>query len=248
MIRDLTYLSGYLNKFDLLESQGKLALRDAIAQLEGGKPADKSKRSGAGLEAWKFEISPKRSLRFTLSSEGSEMQPDLFCRFSGPSKTNWPWDEQSVVIRLWSTRKDLTARAEYDSKKVIRMLEKRNWERVVVRMHFDKASIGDKEPIFHLQFGGTTADEARELCWFPTQINVPRLPYHPLDLVLASELIIANFFPSIFDMLKKEPEWRALVARSQHNTMKRYTEVCQSCCAASHAKDDKTLFMNLLNA
>ncbi len=247
MIRDLTFLERFLSGKHLLESEGVLAIHDAIGQLEGALDERVPKNKKAP-PAWEFEILPERSLRFVYSTDGPLLQPDLFCRFSGPSDNEWPWKQQSLVVRLWSTRKDLTARGEYDSKKVIKILQNRNWQRVVARMHFDKEDTGEKVPLFHLQFGGKAPDEARELCWLPSQIDVPRLPYHPVDVVLASELIVANFFPSVFGTLRNEPEWRALIARSQHRALKRYTEVCQSSCSVPHALNDKTLLMHLINA
>lgn len=247
LITDLTFLEDFLSRNRLLESEGVTALREAIGQLEGTaeKKHPKAKKKSP---PWEFKILPEQSLRFVYSTDGSLLQPDLFCKFSGPSDNDWPWKEQSLVVRLWSTRKEMTARVEYDSKKVIRILRKRNWQRVVARMHFDKADTSDKEPLFHLQFGGKAPNEVQELCWFPSQIVVPRLPYHPVDIVLASELIVANFFPDSFETLRKEPEWRALIARSQHRILKRYTEVCQSSCSVPHAKDEKTLLMRLINA
>lgn len=54
-----------------------------------------------------------------------------------------------------------------------------------------------------------------ECCWFPEEIDVPRFHFPPIDVVLLCELVLANFFDKKSEDLRKKPEWRSLVRKSQ---------------------------------
>jgi hypothetical protein len=68
-------------------------------------------------------------------------------------------------------------------------------------------------PIFHLQFGGGNNPGTSELDVF--KVKEPRWFYPPMDLVLMSEVVIANFYPDQWGKLKKQQGWIKLIIESQ---------------------------------
>jgi hypothetical protein len=238
MAQDHRRLLNFLTSYDLLENSGQRALQETVAQLEGA----------ARDQSWEVKIPSQQSLLFAPSTEDYRLQPDLFCALTGPSDDQWPWKEQSLVIRVWSTHSSISSRDEWDSREVSRALEARNWARVVVRIHLDRADPNDSAPLHHLQVGGKAPEEDRELCWIPPQVKIPRLPYHPMDIILACEIILANFFPSEFSRLRDDTEWQAIVIRSEQRTLGRYSKLCHDSCSHPEIFGKKTLLMSLWNS
>ena len=76
------------------------------------------------------------------------------------------------------------------------------------------------EPIYHLHAGGRLAEQ--EFCWIPKDLEEPRFYFFPLDIVLLCEFILVNFEPEKHDELRKTPEWRNQVIRSQNLYLKPY--------------------------
>jgi hypothetical protein len=244
--RDLELLLRILISFDLLEEQGKGALYEAIAQLKPSR--QQSSRIRSREEApWKFEIPSEKSLLF-VELPGQELQPDLYCSFGGPSTDEWPWKEQSLVIRVWSRNNVLTSRANWDSLELTSKLKERNWQRVVLRFHLDRAKPADPVPIHHFQIGGVPVEHDRELCWLLPQVDIPRLPYHPVDIVLACQIIVASFFPEAFLKLCSDTEWLTLVRRAEQFNIKHYSSMCYDFCKTPDVYPKQTLLMRLWNS
>ncbi|GAH54703.1 unnamed protein product, partial [marine sediment metagenome] len=105
--------------------------------------------------------------------------------------------------------------------------EDNSWRRVVMRFHFDKRESNgmQKEPIYHLQVGGRYRTE-NENCWIHDNIDIPKFPYHPMDIILLSEFILINFFPKESKELREKPEWRSLVRKCQELFLKPYYQIC----------------------
>jgi hypothetical protein len=167
-------------------------------------------------------------LKFLPSKEkGVPLLPEIFCDLAGPGQAEWPLETQNLVIRVWSLDRALSFRPELDAEAVSKWLDDSGLpNRVILRLHFDKAEPGQKGTLFHLQVGGKPVEEEREKCWLGGIPGVPRIPMHPMDLILACELVIANFFHEHFQRVCEDPEWREVVKRAELRTLRRYYEIC----------------------
>lgn len=223
IVRDLQFLETLTGK--VLDHDASLVLEQVVAQLNSPRS-----RRNSGDFYWEFEIPERRPLRFLISEdEGPKLQPDVFCKLIGPGDSGWPFQRQELVIRVWSLDKGLSFRPDLDSEAVKNWLGQRDKpNRVIYRLHFDKANLGQRGTIFHLQLGGKPVQEETEKCWLSGIPSLPRIPFHPIDLVLACELIIANFFHATFLQLSDDPAWRGVIKRAEKRTLKRYYDLCYS--------------------
>ena len=99
---------------------------------------------------------------------------------------------------------------------------------LIHRSHIDLATCNNEGkyqdgPIFHLQFGGKSGAKENE----PDIIKLrrPRWLHPPMDLILMTEMLIANFYPEKWSKLKKQDNWVALVAESQILCYKPYFDI-----------------------
>jgi hypothetical protein len=82
------------------------------------------------------------------------------------------------------------------------------------RWHFDMANVEQPGPITHLQYGGYRHAGRSDL---DTVIKEPRWFTAPLDVILLSEVVAANFFPEIWlQTLREDRRWCSLVHLSQN--------------------------------
>jgi len=217
----------------ILDNDASLVLDQVISQLEATSQNSKSTSQPC---TWAFAISPRRPLRFVKSEDEGRVQPDIFCRLLGPGTLGWPHESQELVIRIWSVDQTLSYRPELDAKSIEDWLTlQREPHRVILRLHFDRANKGQNGTIFHLQVGGNPIEDQKEKSWSCGLPDLPRIPIPPMDLILACELIIANFFQDEFKKLCKDPEWCAVVRRAEQRTIKRYFDRC-----SVHLNDTRT--------
>ena len=211
--RSLRLLEKHLRP--VLPRDSRSLLLDAANQVEG---------SSRGGRPWSLTISSARPLRFNSSEEDERIRPDIYCQIvCGDDRL--PLKEHSVTLRVWSDAADLSFRENWDSIRVREKLEAVGVSsRVMMRMHFDRAPLAASEPLFHLQFGGLAQEAEREICWHPHKLSLPRIPFPPLDLVLACELVLANFFPSTYLEKRQESEWGSLVRHILDDVAKPYYE------------------------
>ena len=99
---------------------------------------------------------------------------------------------------------------------------------LVHRSHVDLATYNDKGkyqdgPIFHLQFGGKSRKEKSDSDIF--RLRRPRWLHPPMDLILISEMIIANFYQEKWQELKRKRNWIALVSDSQMLCYKSFFDI-----------------------
>ncbi len=188
---------------------------------------------------WRFSIPIEHPLIFIENN--SQLQVDISCELEGRDDTII---KQNIILRLWSLDENLSYREEVDSTELKVKLEHNIWRRVILRFHFDlKESNGKQlEPKYHFHVGGRcrTNDEN---CWLPEQIDIPRFPCPPMDLILICEFLLINFFPKESEQLRKYPEWQSLVRKSQDLFLKPYYEDCKE----KYLKDEnETLLGNLV--
>lgn len=90
----------------------------------------------------------------------------------------------------------------------------------MLRVHFDLANRGQPGPRYHLQVGGKPPVDG--LSWFPAALSVPRFAHTPMDLVLATELIAATFYPLEYEKLRRESTWKGSRRTSQEHLLPDY--------------------------
>lgn len=105
----------------------------------------------------------------------------------------------------------------------------------LLHTHMDMAEKNDQgqyqhAPLFHLQVGGhhPGADRNKEL-----QLKEPRLPFPPIDLLLACEMVVANFYPDEWKSLRSHQSWILAICQSQHLCLPAYIERLSSCLNVS---------------
>jgi hypothetical protein len=219
----------------ILEDEAMIILEQVVAKLEGAS------------DVWDYQIHPERPLRFKPCPIGGlRIQPDIFCKISGTAGQNPTLKEQNVVIRIWSISESLSFRKDWDAPQLIGAIKSQSHRRVVSRYHFDYANPGQDGPRFHFQVGGKA--ESNEYCWLPEVIDIPRIAHPPLDLILACEMILANFYPSEFQRLSRQPDWISAVRKSEGAFQLGYYDLCRNTIGkASDMTKAGTLLSNLWN-
>ncbi len=219
----------------MIEREAQDVLDEAALQVEA---------SGKKSQCWSLVIPPTRSLRFKRTEVDNRISLDLYCMLR-LSEDAIPLAEQSVVLRIWSEDLALSYRVDWDAPIIEKKLMNAGvFRRVLARLHFDRAPPGVSEPRFHLQYGGHSTDE-RELSWSPANLAVPRIPASPVEVILACQIILANFFPRTYSVKRDEPQWRALICKAEMFVVP-YHELCHSVCQSELA-DRKTLLECLWN-
>jgi len=173
---------------------------------------------------WKFEIPIDEPIKFIKScSDSLNFELDVSCEIEGKNLTI---TKQNILLRLWSLDKKICFRNGIDDPELENAIEKNGHRRVILRFHFDKKDPKTTipEPQFHMQVGGI--HESYENCWIPKEIKIPRLPFLPLDFILLCEIILVNFFPMESEDLRKKPEWKSLIKKSQEMFLRQYIENC----------------------
>lgn len=203
-----------------LEASSKPTLIDRARQLR--KSIEKGKKEKHGK--WTFSI--PRETPLTFKENDCKLQVDISCEIGG---INEDIQKQSINLRIWSCDKNISFREGIDAPELKKNLKYLNWKRVVLRFHFDLKVPNGKniEPLYHLQVGGCQMEG--ENCWIPEEIQVPRFPYIPMDLILLCEFILMNFFPKKYKELKKDREWISLVRKSQEIFQEPYLNGCMKC-------------------
>lgn len=212
----------------VLDSNATRILEQAVAQISAsaGDTKAEERRRMKRKQLWGYQIVGDAPLSFQdCEVNGHRLRVDLFCDFQWRGESDAPPVRHNLVIRVWSLEESLAFREHWDAER-IKDEFKRIRRRVVARLHFDLAAEGVSEPRYHLQFGGVARDD--ECCWFPASINVPRLAYPPTDVVLACELVAANFFSASYRKLRDDPTWKHAVSQAQHHHLGNYFQKCHN--------------------
>lgn len=167
---------------------------------------------------WGYVIPLDAPLTFrTFPCRKVRLQADISCQVHWEEPQSVLCD-QKVTVRVWSHDSDVLFRDEFDTENVIAGIKDNR--RVMLRFHFDMAAAEQQGPRYHMQVGGRSRPE--EACWLHPQVNLPRFPYQPMDLVLACELVVANFLPEEARRQLRDAGWRRVLAASQKSLLKPY--------------------------
>jgi len=162
---------------------------------------------------WKLVIPVERPIRFREAKKKHHfLRLDLFGCLEQEIDAG-PKLKVRITLRAWSSDEDLYHRDGLDCVRTkLRINPERG--RVLTRFHFDSAEPDAFEPRYHFHVGGRYREDD-EHCWYPEWLNVPRFSYHPMNLILACEFVVANFFPEVFREIACEATWRDALALAQ---------------------------------
>ncbi len=224
--KNLKFLGEYIKHY--LDDNSKILLDETYYKINA--LINSQKKSKESL-TWGISIARERPLTFKESSEGHfALHVDLSCEIEGEvdslNSDKIVLTKYNVSIRIWSHQEEISYRKRIDAPELEKELGNQNWRRVISRFHLDLRETNTKkpEPLYHLHFGGRSKDEDNEYCWIPEKLDGPRFCCFPMDLVLLCEFILMNFFPDESKNLRKKPEWKRLVQKSQHLYMRPYVE------------------------
>ena len=197
-------------------NRAKIGLKTSAAEFLA---RSRENRGLPSLE-WGYSISPFEPLGFDLTEvDNLYLKVDLFLKSYWGSNPAASPTSLNVVIRIWSLDEHLYFRKEWDAKRLSTGIDS-NTGRVMLRLHFDLANPAQPGPKYHVQIGGNPREN--ELHWFPESLGVPRILHPPMDLVLATELIAATFYPECYRNLKREPLWKSAIKTSQAHLLADY--------------------------
>lgn len=212
---------------DILEPDSLDAISAARASvISSKKKYDKNRNRTDNphlkKQPWGFKITFDSPLRFKEATDNNQdYVMDIVCDFKWAE--NYLPVNQDLVIRAWNY--SLSHRERWDAHTLFEDISNSEQPgRVMWRCHFDLANEGQAGPKYHLQFGGNARDN--EYCWIPEALKLPRIEFSPLDIVLACQMIVANFFPNNFAILREDTEWIATVADIQKKLLYDYYSQC----------------------
>lgn len=100
------------------------------------------------------------------------------------------------------------------------------------RWHVDLANDDQAGPLVHLQHGGHSSGNTSRHS--ESKLSIPRWMHPPMDIVLTSELVVANFFPDHWSRLRKNPTWVSLVRDAESYCYDDYfTAIAKHCSDTS---------------
>lgn len=219
---NLRFLAEYINSY--VDSHSKALLYEISSKINASIV---SPQKGKRPATWRVSISKEHPLEFKKSSEGNfEVHVDLSCEMEGEvaslDSDKTVLKKYNVLIRIWSCQEKISYRERIDAPGLKQELEGQGWNRVVSRFHMDlRENVPRKpEPLYHLHFGGRSEDN--EYCWIPKNLDEPRFCCFPMDLILLCEFILTNFFPEESENLRRTPEWRRMIQKSQYLYLRPY--------------------------
>lgn len=225
--KNLKFLGEYIKRY--LDHNSRILLDETYHKINA---SINSQKKSKGPLIWKIFIAREHPLTFKESSEGRfALHVDLSCKIEGEAASlnsdKIVLTKYNVSMRIWSHEEQISYRGEIDAPELKQKLENQNWRRVISRFHLDLREVNTRkpEPLYHLHFGGRSKDNGdNEYCWTPEKLDEPRFCCFPMDLVLLCEFVLVNFFPGESENLRKKPEWKKLVQKSQHLCVRPYLE------------------------
>lgn len=201
MAKRLNYLVTRLSELKIIDNNRIGGFSEALSDL----------KSQGNSQNWAYKIEKTKPLIFK-SILNPKLNKEIYPRIYVDLGLN---DEANNI-------------KEFPFKRLIVTLEILYTEnnRLISRYHIDLANIKNGKfqnaPIFHLQFGGGNNPGTNELDGF--KLKEPRWFYPPMDLVLMSEAVIANFYPDQWGKLKKQQGWINLIIESQQLCYSKFFE------------------------
>ncbi len=112
---------------------------------------------------------------------------------------------------------------------------------IIRKFHFDFApnvNPVDKQPIYHLQYGGSATPEMTKLAIDDSNVfpwlSLPRINIVPTNLALLLDLIFCEFKSEKTNKISETPEWRGLIKNNEDLLIKCYYERINRFFSSSH--------------
>jgi len=181
MSSHLSQLVASLYKEGVIESENLAHIEQVCVNL----------KKWGRVKSWEYTIEPAKPIEF-IAIKGKKIQqiaPRVYLDVAvKPPKTDNepPFSRLVTVIEVWDVaNKELQSRWHID-----------------LANRFEEGTY-QAGPLFHLQGGGhqPQGDRTKDL-----KVSIPRFPTPPLELILTCELIIANFYPEQWEILRNVPE------------------------------------------
>ena len=217
----------------ILDTTAPAVIEMAKAGLQQSKTEFSRVRPKGGADhaarSWGYSIHHSDPLRFVPTEvDGLRLRVDMFLKSYWNSDPALNPSELNVVIRVWCLDEDLYFRSDWDAEALSGEIDP-HYGRVMLRFHFDLANRGQVGPRYHLQVGGNSPPDEHH--WFPKSLSVPRFVHTPVDLILATELIAATFYPSRYRDIRREPSWVGSRKDSQKHLLDEYFDLGRAAVA-----------------
>lgn len=185
MAMRLRQLSGLLQDEQLIGSDSVAAIEKAAVTL------DRQRQN----QDWSYSVTPTDPIRFcpAITKKIDHILPSL-------QATLGVIGRQQDEIKGFFSALNITLEFHYEGK-------------LLDRWHIDLANDHQAGPVFHLQHGGHSSgstDRGSE-----GKLSAPRWMHPPMDIILACELVVANFFQANWLRLRKNPTWIALIREAE---------------------------------
>lgn len=201
----LQVIANKLHSVKVLEPEGLHTLQRVARDLK----SKKRKRE------WPLEVDRGAPVRFKLgeTSDGKKVRPKI--------------DFANIQVN-----QSLTNKPPFDCFDLAIVLED-DEEKPLSRWHIDLANDSggtiQAGPLFHLQFGGRNNGHDR---FEDHPVKEPRWCHPPMELALASEMIIANFFEDAWLGLREDRTWCTNINLFQKLCYESYLKRLQDCLDA----------------
>lgn len=97
--------------------------------------------------------------------------------------------------------------------------------KLVYALHFDKhdgSSSPMPHPSYHFQLGGRELKDNISEYGQALFLDSPRIMHHPMELILGIDFVLSNFFPLIWQDVKKLPDYFDVLKKYQELFLKPY--------------------------
>ena len=207
---DLIDLSKHLEKYGINTG----GIRKAVSQLKDPTRVDKINQSDP----------------VDYSFYGYDVNNIEFYFTAPPSHTH-PEDLENISLKF-----DITLIGQYDAKYShsdplkhlefnLVVLGFKNEKEHIISYHLDRHPEGENEskeahPKYHFQFGGRKLDKRNKDFGQSIILDSPRIMHYPMDIILGVDFIVSNFFPDIWEELKKDGDYVSLISIYRDKYMK----------------------------
>lgn len=112
--------------------------------------------------------------------------------------------------------------------------------KLVYTLHFDKhdGSVSPMpHPIYHFQLGGRELKDNITDYGQALFLDSPRIMHHPMEFILGIDFVLSNFFPNIWNNIKREIDYIDVVKKYQIQFIKPYFK-----SIVNHFEDSSTIW------
>ncbi|MCK5523946.1 MAG: hypothetical protein KAI83_12510 [Thiomargarita sp.] len=202
MSQQLDFLNRLLCHKKLIQRHTKNGIDNAIYQLDRFK----------NKTEWEYTIEPSTPIKFVPAHDKKlgQIVPQVYLDVAvAPPKRNDlpPFKKLDTKIEIFDIAGHLQSRWHID------LANRKN------------GSYQDG-PFFHLQSGGHKPQGNRKE---ELKISRPRWAMPPMELILTCEMILANFYPAQWEIIRTEKRWLKLIHIAQLMCYSTYFQRIQNC-------------------